>query len=266
VDITFWVIQAVLLTPVLFMAASAGMENPSGRTRGRPALRPAEPERLPRGQRAQRPVAMALAGLSQFTVEQQARLVILRTFVQEARLGRGALQDDMAPAPDSDENAGPSSSAAPASRRPRPRASTRQLLLAAGAVLVLLGAVGMVRTSMAMDDLQRTTTSRGVEPLTATTRFLPGVLVNPAKYLAAVNGSSAVSSVDPLYAVSLMEDKQAMDRWEALAGIGLALLLFMNAMRSTENDGEEGSVASDFAPFVLVAAVLFAALSFFELP
>jgi hypothetical protein len=208
---------------------------------------------------------MALSGLSQFTVEQQARLVILRTFVQEARLGRGALQDDMAPASDGDENAGPAASAAPASRKPHRRASTRQLLLAAGAVLVLLGVVGMVRTSMAMDDLQRTASSRGVEPLTVTTRFLPGVLVNPAKYLSAVNGSSGVSGVDPLYAVSLMEDKQAMDRWEALAGSGLALVLFMNAMRSADDD-EEGAVASDFAPFVLVAAVLFAALSFFELP
>jgi hypothetical protein len=54
-----------------------------------------------------------------------------------------------------------------------------------------------------------------------------------------------------------------MDRWEALLGVGVSLLLFANAMRGAE---EESTVAFDLAPFILVAAVLFAGLSFFELP
>ena len=72
--------------------------------------------------------------------------------------------------------------------------------------------------------------------------------------------------MDELYAVRQMQEKQAMDRWEALVGIGLSLLLFVNALRAAAaNEDEETSVAFDFAPFLLVAAMLFAGLSFFEL-
>jgi hypothetical protein len=81
--------------------------------------------------------------------------------------------------------------------------------------------------------------------------------VSPAKYLSAVNGGRGAPTLE---AVNVMEQKQAIDRWEALALIGVAALMFMTAQT------EEGSVTSDVAPFVLVAAFLFAALSFFELP
>jgi hypothetical protein len=126
---------------------------------------------------------------------------------------------------------------------------------------------------MAMDDLQRDSVSQQA-PVTPAARLLPGLIVSPAKYLAAVNGAGgggggSSSRVDPLYAVGQMELKQAMDRWEALLGIGLSVLLFGNAMRvaaASTSDEEDTSVAIDFAPFVLVAAVLFAMLSFFELP
>jgi hypothetical protein len=251
VDLTFWAIQAVLLTPVLFMAASAGAEAQPGRDRRHLPPEPPEPTK------AASPVALAVAGLSQFTAEQQARLVILRSFVQEARRGRGPLSDDVA--------AAPSETPQPVSR---PRG--QQLWLAAGALLVLVGAVGVVRTSLTIDDLQRQIVAR-VEPLSPAAKFLPGVIVHPGKYLAAINGGSGAgtsASGDLLDAVSVMEQKQAMDRWEALAGVGLSLLLFASALRggAADDEDEHSSVASDVAPFVLVAAVLFAGLSFFELP
>jgi hypothetical protein len=275
VDITFWVIQAVLLTPVLFLAASVGIENHPARGRrifsdsdsnsdsnsksSAPSNGSAEPPAPQAVVATPSVVAAAVAGLSQFTAEQQARLVLLRSFVQEARSGRGSLSDDLAAAPE-----------VPVRRRAswRPRLGNRELMFIGGIVLMGVGLVGVVRTSMAMDDLQRTSVS-AQEPLTAAERLLPGVILNPAKYLSAVNASSGASSarVDQLYAVNQMQEKQAMDRWEALVGIGLSLLLFVNAMRAAAaNEDEETSVAFDFAPFLLVAAVLFAGLSFFELP
>jgi predicted nucleic acid-binding Zn ribbon protein len=227
VDLTFWVIQGLLLTPVLFMAASLGMEDQPRRFSGGPVL----------------------AGLlSQFTSEQQARLVMLRAFVQESRRSRGALSDDLVAEPESADEVS----------EPRRRGRRHELIMAGALALIVIGLVGVVRTSIAMDDLQRATTSR-VEPLSVSARFLPGMVVNPGKYLSAVNGGS--SSLDPLYSVSLMEDKQAMDRWEALAAVGLAVLLFANALRDAD-----GSIASDAAPFIVVAAVLLMGLSFFELP
>ena len=226
-DITFWVIQGVLLTPVLFLAASVGGERP-GSAGLAPPLNPlGKPEPRP----------------SPFTAEQRARLLILRAFVREAKMGRGALQDDLGPM------------AEPAQKRRG--VSRRHLWLAAGCLLILIGAVGVVRTNMAIDDIQRNATAR-FDPLSPAARFLPGVVVNPAKYLSAVNGGSGTPTLE---AAGVMEQKQAMDRWEALALVGLGILLFTQQAVS-----EEGAVASDVAPFVLVAAFLFAALSLFELP
>jgi hypothetical protein len=268
VDITFWVIQALLLTPVLFMAASVGMEGRPTRSRRAPPPRGTEavPEEA-ESDKVHQPVAApsgvvlassrSAASLSGFTAEQQARLVVLRSFVQQARSGHGALSDDMAAEPEVPEP--------PRQRRRRARVSlsSQQVMLVGGILLVGVGLVGIVRTSMAMDDLQRNSVSQA-EPLTPAARLLPGVIVNPAKYLSAVNASASAIRGDPLYAVGQMELKQAMDRWEALAGVGLSLILFFNAMRASED--EESSVAFDLAPFILVAAALFAGLSFFELP
>jgi hypothetical protein len=205
---------------------------------------------------------VAAAVASQFTSEQQARLVLLRSFVQEARSGRGALSDDLAAGLEV-----PARKAQRSGARWRPRLGNQQLMLIGGVVLIGVGLVGVARTSMAMDGLQRTSVL-GQEPLTLAERLLPGVILNPARYLSAVNASSSAGGarVDQLYAVSQMQEKQAMDRWEALAGIGLSLLLFVNAMPAAANEDEETSVAFDFAPFLLVAALLFAGLSFFELP
>ncbi len=225
-DVTFWVIQGVLLTPVLFLAASVGGERAGGA-----GLAPLPPRPEPRP--------------GPFTAEQRARLLILRAFVREAKMGRGALQDDLDPV------------VKPAQKRRR--VSGRHVWLAAGALLILIGAVGVVRTNLAIVEIQANATAR-IDPLSPAARFLPGVLVNPAKYLSAVNGGAGTPSIE---AVGIMQQKQAMDRWEALALVGLGLLLIIGVQQAAN---EEGAVASDVAPFVLVAAFLFAALSFFELP
>jgi hypothetical protein len=190
--------------------------------------------------------------------------VLLRSFVQEARSGGHALSDDLAAEPEV-----PIHPVRPKRQSWRPRLGSQQLMLVGGVLLVGFGLVGVVRTSMAMDDLQQHSTSPQ-QPLSPAERFLPGVILDPAKYLSAVNssgGGGGSSRVDPLYAMNQLQERQAMDRWEALVGIGVSLLLFVNAMRAAaSNDDEETSIAFDVAPFLLVAAVLFAGLSFFELP
>ena len=147
-------------------------------------------------------------------------------------------------------------------RWPRPSLSSQQVMFIGGVLLVGFGLVGAVRTSMAMDDLQRTSVSQ-TQPLAPAARLLPGLIVNPAKYLSAVNASATPVRGDQLYAIGQMELKQVIDRWEALLGLGVSLLLFANAMRGAD---EESTVAFDLAPFILVAAALFMGLSFFELP
>jgi hypothetical protein len=267
VDITFWVIQVVLLTPVLFMAASAGTEGDPKRLRSGELLVPRADgtQSSSRRQGPARRVAVAVAGLSQFTIEQQARLVILRTFVQEARARRNALSDDLAP----DESPVVTEISPPRSHWRLP--GSTQLVLVGAALCMVVGVAGVARTVFEINSIEAN--SRSVtSTMSPAAMLLPGALANPGKYLSAVNGAgggtTGASGVDELTAVTLMYQKQAMDRWEALIGLGLSVLLFMNASRiaSQQSEDEESSVGTDMAPFILVAAFLFAALSFFELP
>jgi hypothetical protein len=146
----------------------------------------------------------------------------------------------------------------------------QSLLRGFAAVLVTIGAVGIIRTNMAMDGLAAADTALGsTRPLAPAQRFLPGVLANPARYVSAMNaaveGVSGTTWADPLRTFALMDAKVAMDRCEALAGAGVSLALFASAIRAARH-GEAGAIAFDLAPLVTVATVLFAALSFCELP
>jgi hypothetical protein len=139
----------------------------------------------------------------------------------------------------------------------------------------VVGAVGVVRTDLAIRDLQDAAPEAGVR-LSLAGRLLPGLIVNPGKYLSAVNGASASGRGAPaqasLEAVALLQQKQAMDRWEAVLALGVAMVFATRRSQSVATptpDGEAArasSVANDLVPFLFVAALLFGALSFFELP
>ncbi|MBV9544296.1 MAG: hypothetical protein JOY61_07950 [Chloroflexi bacterium] len=239
VNTFFWIIQIALLMPLLVMAFTAGLEGPSRRSR----------------------VTAAISGLNQFTAEQQARLVRLRGFVQAARLTGGPLADDLRPA-----------LRARASVRRIPvevhRTRGQRAVVALACLLVVVGAAGVFSTNSAMDGMRSNVP--WTEPLTPAQRFLPGVFADPARYISALNGAvsgaASVSWTDPFYAIAVMDQKVAMDRWEALAGLGIALLLFASALRSVDPQGESRALAFDVAPMVMVASVMFAALSLCELP
>jgi hypothetical protein len=101
-------------------------------------------------------------------------------------------------------------------------------------------------------------------------RLVPGLLANPSKYVKAVNSSSAATA--SLEQVSYLQDKQAMDRWEAVLVLGAALLLatrrspVSGAPRPDGEAARDSSIANDFLPFLFLAALVCGALSFFELP
>jgi hypothetical protein len=138
----------------------------------------------------------------------------------------------------------------------------RQVTLAIAALLVVVGGLGVVETNAAMQ-------ATGVQPSMAP-RLVPGLLANPAKYVKAVNSSASASA--SLDEVMYLQQKQAMDRWEAVLILGVALLLVTRRTPSPTSPTAEGeparesSVANDFLPFLFLVALVFGALSFFELP
>jgi hypothetical protein len=89
--------------------------------------------------------------------------------------------------------------------------------------------------------------------------------------MAAVNSSSGSVSGDrdPIQVLAWLDEKEAVDRFEAVIGVGIACLLAASAgwpgSASRVNE-PRSSFGSDMLPFILCASVFLAAMSFFELP
>jgi hypothetical protein len=279
----FWALQGLLLLALVVTAVRVELDRrreerastrrvPVQRRRAAARdvqLRPLEHEPVPL-----RRVGTVEVGLGSFTLRERARLLLLRGSVQDAKTGRGGLYDDL------EEDAStrwvvaasarvppaPTVSGAVPERVPPPepgRAWTgRQLTVAVAAVLLVVGAVGVLRTSA---DMQATEPGSSMAA-----RLVPGLLADPGKYLKAVNSSTSASA--SLDQVSVLQQKQAMDRWEALLILGAGLLLATRRTPSAAASTAEGeparesSVANDFLPFLFLLALVFGALSFFELP
>ena len=279
----FWALQGLLLLALVVTAVRVELDrrrDERASTRRVPVerrraaarsvqLRPLEREPVPL-----RRVATVDVGLGGFTLRERARLLLLRGSVQDARTGRGGLYDDLQP----DESTRwvvaattrvppaptrqPSTPPPPPPPAPKRGWTGRQLTLAIAALLVVVGGLGVVQTSAAMQ-------ATGVEG-SMVSRLVPGLLANPGKYVKAVNSSTSASA--SLDQVSYLHEKQAMDRWEAVLILGTALFLVTRRTPSptvSTAQGEparESSVANDFLPFLFLLALVLGALSFFELP
>lgn len=121
--------------------------------------------------------------------------------------------------------------------------------------MLLVGGVGMWQANSAIS-----------RESTWFTRFVPGPIANPGRYLGAVNssGGQAVG----VESVNQLAQKQALDRWEALASAGLALLMTGMIAKPERSDAAEprGSLVNDLLGVFVLLTLLFGGLSFFELP
>jgi hypothetical protein len=210
--------------------------------------------------------AEARVGGQQFTAAEQSRLAVLRRLVEQARELRGELVDDLQPDM-SDVEQSHRIGADQLRGWRKPAASI-------GVVLIVLGCVGVWQATAAMTQIEREAT--GAMPMgSLASHLLPGVIANPGKYLAAVNSSSGGVSGgrDPIQVLAWLDEKEAVDRFEAVIGVGLACLLaalagWPGASPGVESsdDGPSSSIGSDLLPFMLCASAFLAAMSFFELP
>jgi hypothetical protein len=149
--------------------------------------------------------------------------------------------------------------------------SPSSLLIALGLVLLVIALVGVARTYVAMGQVNDTAVNQFGGQVTQDTpfqRLVPGAISNPGKVLSAVNGSGSSgrgAGADAFVAADRVSLKQAMDRWEALAFAGLALVLLTRKVVAARQSSEETSVGMDFAAILLLLAPLFALLSFMEI-
>jgi hypothetical protein len=147
--------------------------------------------------------------------------------------------------------------------------SPSSLVIALGVVLLVIAVIGIARTYVAMGQVNDSALNQfggQVSADSAFQRLVPGAISNPGKYVSAVNGGGGGrGSADAFIAADRVSLKQAMDRWEALAFAGLALVLLTRKFVATAQPGEQTSVGMDFAAILLLLAPLFALLSFMEI-
>src|SRR6185503_13432184 len=121
-----------------------------------------------------------------------------RQSVEQSKASKGGLYDDLAAAAPHEVE--------PAWGSLGERRWLRALIWVA-VLLVAVGGVGMWRTEVAMRRLDR----ESFVSSSLVTHLVPGVIVDPGKYLAPVNsGSSAGAGVgrDPLQALAMLDEKQ----------------------------------------------------------
>jgi len=238
----FWVIQAVFVVAAIATAIYAERERHTSPTSSSRHV-PIQP------------------GMD-FTIQEQARLLRLRQRIREARAGSGRLNDDLVP--DASSGRPPVLSPSSSSSTSEPvgsssvphHGSAAAFVLALGVLLLFASAIGIWRTTVAMD---------GLEPQGAASfvnRYIPGPLANPGKYFAAVNSASA-RGVD-LASAALLDQKRTMDRWEATLTVGLAVVLATIAQRS-QRGADSSQIGFDLVAVCLLAALLCGGLSWFEL-
>jgi hypothetical protein len=145
-------------------------------------------------------------------------------------------------------------------------------LAVVGVVLMLIGTVGMARTNADMITMEASVSPQLAEVGSGLNRVLPSIFTTLGKANAAFNTPArAPDPFNPRTQPSYVDAKRALERWVAVAGVGFACLLFgLDDVREAPPPAPEGtvpehvSITSDFARFVLLAAVAWGAFSFFE--
>ena len=152
---------------------------------------------------------------------------------------------------------------AAAIRRERERRT--RLLIGTG---LLVGVLGIVQVALVNADMTRIEQS-GPERLAlaggGVDHFVPSILLNLPR---ANQGPSVVSTVlegDPRRSPQFIGDKRALERWLAVAGIGLAVLFIgLESTIPTSTAHVKSPTGTDLSRLLILLAVAYGSLSFFE--
>lgn len=144
---------------------------------------------------------------------------------------------------------------------------TRRLVAVAGALLIVIGLLFVARDFATLTDIEH---RDGEQNPGIAQNVIPGIFLHTAAYLGAVNGSGPAPPIrDPFLAPRWLETKRDLERWLALAFVGLAMVLFALARPSTFRPGHEGasaasSIGADLGPVTALVAFAYFAFSFFD--
>jgi hypothetical protein len=152
----------------------------------------------------------------------------------------------------------------PAGAARRDSTHTR-LLIGVGAFVALLGALNVVLTNADMTRIEQSGPPRLALAGGSIDRFVPSLLTNLPRANAPASTVNAPSSADPRRSPAYIADKRALERWMALTGFGLSALFI--GLEQTVPDTRaiaRSPIGTDLARLLVLLALAYAALSFFE--
>jgi hypothetical protein len=152
---------------------------------------------------------------------------------------------------------------APAARR---NALQTRLLIGVGAFVAALGMLNVVLTNADMTRIEQSGPPRFALAGGGLDRFIPSLLSNLQRANAPPTTVNAPSPTDPRRSPAFIGDKRALERWMALTGFGLAALFIGLEQTVPEKSAKvaRSPIGTDLARLLILLALAYAALSFFE--
>jgi hypothetical protein len=132
----------------------------------------------------------------------------------------------------------------------------------------LMAALGIVQVALIDADMTRIEQS-GPERLAlaggGVAHFVPSILANLPRANAPPSTVSVILADDPRHSPPFVENKRALERWVAIAGLGLALLFMgLESTIPTSTAHQRSPTGTDLSRLLIILSLTYAGLSFFE--
>lgn len=146
------------------------------------------------------------------------------------------------------------------------RLSTQtRVLIGVGAALALVAALNIYLVNVDMTRLEQSGPERLALAGSGIDRFVPTILANLPRANAPPTTVNAPASSDPRRSEAYINDKRALERWMAIAALGLSALFVGLEQTAPESRAIARSpIGTDLARLLVLLALAYGALSFFE--
>jgi hypothetical protein len=140
-----------------------------------------------------------------------------------------------------------------------------RLLIAIGGVLAAVAIVNVAQINADMTRIEQTGPERLALAGGGIDHFVPGILMNLPRAQTPANSVSVILADDPRHSVPFVEDKRALERWMALAGLSLAgLFIGLESTIPGSSAHPRSPTGTDLSRLLVLLSLAYGSLSIFE--
>jgi hypothetical protein len=140
-----------------------------------------------------------------------------------------------------------------------------RLLIGVGGFLSLIGIAQVLLINADMTRIEQSGPRQFSLAGDTLAHFMPGLLENFQRVQQAPNTVTVITAADPRHSPEFVNDKRALERWTAFAGLALAVLFIGLQERIPQSTAHEASpTGTDLSRLLILLSVTYGALSIFE--